>query len=438
MPEPVTPSSKHSERASDPAAPAPQSTLRRLLRVAGPGIITGAADDDPSGIATYSIAGAQLGTAMLWTSLLTWPLMAAVQLACARIGMVTGGGLGRALRSKFPHWVLAIACFGLISANVINIGADLGGMADAAVDLTHGNYDVFAIVFASGIGLAVVMFRYKRIEAVLKWLVLSLAAYIFTAFITHPRWAAVWHDLFIPHWPRNRAEWSTLVALLGTTISPYLFFWQSSSEVEEEKCMGRTALPQRTGASHRELADRRLDVWLGTLFSNLTMFFIILSCATTLHRSGHTHIETSQQAAEALRPLAGNFATALYTTGIIGLGLLAIPTLAGSCAYALAETFNWSQGLDQKFNAARNFYRVLLGCVVAGLGFALCRLNPVKALYWSAVINGVLAPLALLGVLAVMRDHKVMHGQPSSRLNTVTVAATILLMAAAAVIMFLT
>ena len=306
--------------------------IKRLWSALGPGVITGAADDDPSGIATYSIAGAQFGNGFLWSALLTWPLMAAVQTMCARIGMVTGRGLMAALKKKFPRSVLATACFALLAANIINIGADLAGMADAAELLSGINSHLWVVVFAVLIGWATVRLRYAVVAQVLKWLALVLFAYVITAFKVGPQWRSVFHDTFLPTIPRTRDALATLVAILGTTISPYLFFWQASQEVEEEKALGRHSLVARRGASGEEIARRKLDVGVGTFFSNLAMFFIILTTSLTLHRAGLTHIETSRDVAKALEPLAGRFATLLYTLGLVGVGALAIPTLAGSAA----------------------------------------------------------------------------------------------------------
>ncbi|HEX3109654.1 MAG TPA: divalent metal cation transporter [Thermoanaerobaculia bacterium] len=407
-----------------------------FLSILGPGLIAGAADDDPSGIATYSIAGAQLGTTMLWTALLTWPLMASVQMMCARIGMVSGFGLARALRRKFPRWLVVIAGFALLTANTFNIGADLAGMADAAEMLTHVNSHVWVFVFGIGISAATVFMRYAEISKVLKWLALFLFAYVITAFILRPNWVTVISDTFHPPKFHGKTAWSTLVAILGTTISPYLFFWQSSQEVEEEKRVGRLTI-DRIGATRREIIDRKLDVGIGTFFSNMVMFFIIVTTAFTLHRHGITHIETSRQAAEALRPLAGKWCFLLYTAGLIGVGLLAIPTLSGSAAYALAETFGWRQGLDEKIDKARAFYAVVLLSGAVGIALDFARINPVSALYWSGVINGTLAPFLLIGILLVASDQKIMQGQPSSGLGRVTVALTMLLMFGAVAGMFL-
>jgi len=399
-------------------------------------VITGAADDDPSGIATYSVVGARLGTTFLWTAALTWPLMAAVQMMCARIGMVTGRGLAGALRKKFPRPVLVAAALALLVANTINIGADLAGMADAAEMLTGWNSHFFVVLFGVGIAWAIIRFRYHQIATVLKWLALVLLAYVAAAIDVRPAWSSVVQDAFVPSWPRGREAWAALVAILGTTISPYLFFWQASQEVEEEKALGRRMLVRRFGATSREITDRKLDVGVGTFFSNLVMFFIILTTALTLHAHGLTKLETSRQVAEALRPIAGRFAETLYTLGIVGVGLLAIPTLGGSAAYAFAETFGWKQGLDQKLKNARYFYGVVVLSTVVGIALDFADVNPVKALYWTAIVNGLLAPFLLIGVLLVAGDRNLMKGQPSSGLGLAVVSLVTLVMFAAAVGMF--
>jgi NRAMP (natural resistance-associated macrophage protein)-like metal ion transporter len=415
---------------------AKKNVVRRFFSLLGPGLITGAADDDPSGVATYSIAGAQLGTSMLWTACITWPLMGCVQFMCARIGMVTGQGLGAAFGRKFPRWLLILASLALLAANTINVGADLSGMSDAAEMLTGFDSHWFVVLFGVGIVLATIRFRYYQIALVLKWLALFLFAYVISAFVVGPDWRAVLHDTFIPSWPKGHGAWQNLVAILGTTISPYLFFWQASQEVEEEKAMGRRMLVQREGATKREIVDRKLDVAIGTFFSNLVMYFIILTTALTLHAHGMKDIETSKQAAEALRPLAGSLAYTLYTVGLIGVGLLAIPTLSGSAAYAFAETFKWRQGLDQKFKGARYFYAVLILSTVVGIAMDFLEINPVKALFFTAIINGVLAPFLLVGILIVACSRKLMQNQPSSMLSRVVVGITAVAMFAAAIAMF--
>jgi NRAMP (natural resistance-associated macrophage protein)-like metal ion transporter len=409
---------------------------RRFLSNLGPGLITGAADDDPSGVATYTIAGAQLGTSLLWTAFITWPLMACVQFMCARIGMVTGRGLGGALQRKVPRWMLIVVACALFAANSINVGSDLSGMADAAEMLTGFNSHWFVVLFGVGLAYWTVRCRYHQIAMILKWLALCLFAYVITAFVVRPDWGAVLHDTFVPSWPKDHNTWQNLVAILGTTISPYLFFWQSSQEVEHEKAMGRRMLVQREGASSREIVNRKLDVGTGTFFSNFVMYFIILTAAVTLHAHGVKDIDTSKQAAEALRPLAGSFAYFLYTAGLIGVGLLAIPTLTGSAAYAFAETFKWREGLDQNFKGARAFYLVLICSTLVGIAMDFLNINPVKALFWTAVINGLLAPFLLVGILYVACDRKVMNGQPSSMLSRVLVGITTLAMFGAAIAMF--
>ncbi|MEO8905817.1 MAG: divalent metal cation transporter [Polyangiaceae bacterium] len=424
--EPVSPS---------PSAPKKTSTLRRVLGALGPGVVTGAADDDPSGIATYSVAGAQLGTSLLWTAMFTWPMMAAVQTMCARIGMVTGEGLSRALSQKFPRWVLVIASVALLAANTINVGADLAGMADAAAMLTGLNSHYFVVFFGIAIACGTVWLPYARLAGVLKWLALSLFAYVLTAFLVGIDWATVIRAALIPSMPVGQAGWATLVAILGTTISPYLFYWQASCEVEEEKSMGRARLSTRLGATPTELLDRKIDVGAGTFFSNIVMFFIILTTASTLHRHGVTNIETSRQAAEALAPLAGRFAATIYTIGIFGVGALAIPTLTGSAAYALAETFNWRQGLGEKLSGAHRFYAVVLLSTIVGVALDFAHVNPVRALFWTAVINGVLAPFLLTGILIVASDENIMQQQPSSMLSRCVVGLTALVMFGAAIAM---
>jgi Mn2+ and Fe2+ transporters of the NRAMP family len=334
-----------------------KNLLRRFFSILGPGLITGAADDDPSGIATYSIVGAQLGTAQLWTAFLTWPLMGCVQFMCARIGMVTGQGLAGAMRQKFPRWMLVIAVCALFGANSINVGSDLSGMSDAAEMLTGINSHFFVVVFGVGIAVATIRCRYYQIAMILKWLALCLFAYVITAFLVKPDWRMVLHDTFVPSWPNSHNAWQNLVAVLGTTISPYLFFWQSSQEVEHEKAMGRRMLVQRQGATKREIIDRKLDVGTGTFFSNFVMYFIILTTALTLHTHGIKDIDTSKQAAEALRPLAGPVAYFLYTAGLIGVGLLAIPTLTGSRLTPLRKLLDGEKAWIKALKAREPFTR---------------------------------------------------------------------------------
>jgi NRAMP (natural resistance-associated macrophage protein)-like metal ion transporter len=382
--------------------------LVRYFRILGPGLVTGAADDDPSGITTYSVAGASLGYGMLWMALVTFPLMTAVQLICARIGLVTGRGLAAAIRAHYPRWYIYVACLLLLVANVFNIAADLSGMAD----VTHMLIGVPPLVSVPVIGLLILLTTiyasYARFAQYLKWLTAVLFAYVVTAFLARPDWRQVALATFVPRLRWDSVYVTTMVAVLGTTISPYLFFWQASHEVEEEKAQGRQTLAQRRGASAHELADARLDVVTGMLFSNIVMFFIILATAATLHASGRTEIESARQAAEALRPLAGDGAYLLFAVGLIGTGLLAVPILAGSASFAIAEVFDWRAGLDLTPRRGRRFYLVFAGAVVAGMALNLIGTNPIRMLFLSAVLNGLLAPPLLLLIMLVGNNRAIM------------------------------
>ena len=405
MTDPVT---RPNTQPVEPTSVPRKNFVRRFFSALGPGLVTGAADDDPSGVATYSVAGAQLGTSLLWTAALTWPLMATVQMMCARIGMVTGQGLAGAMRKKLPKQLLVVFSVLLLVANTINIASDLSGMADAAEMLTGWNSHWFVVPFGVGIAWATVRLRYYQIAMVLKWLALSLFAYVVTTFLVGPNWREVAGAAFVPSVPSGREWWGALVAILGTTISPYLFFWQASHEVEQEKAQGRRTLAQRRGAAAHELADARLDVFTGMFFSNVAMFFIMLATAATLHPAGRTEIETARQAAEALRPLAGDLAYGLFALGIIGTGLLAVPVLAGSASFAVAEVFGWRSGLDLSPRRGRRFYLVFAGAVVAGMLLDLAGTNPMRMLFLCAVLNGLLAPPLLLLVMLVGRNRAIM------------------------------
>ncbi len=393
----------------EPSAPShTHNPLVRYFQTLGPGLVTGASDDDPSGITTYSVAGAAYGYGLLWTALFTFPLMAAIQLVCARIGLVTGRGLAGAVRQYYPRWLLLGACFILLVANVFNIAADLGGMAEAAAMLTGLPAIPFVVLFGVGITLVTVYASYATLARYLKWLTAVLFAYIAAAVLARPNWSAVLLATFVPSFRWNSASVATLVGILGTTISPYLFFWQASQEVEEEKGRGKRRLAERRGATAHELADARLDVNTGMFFSNLVFFFIILATASTLYRSGHHEIQTARQAAEALQPLAGNAAYLLFGLGLIGTGLLAIPILAGSASFAVAELFGWRAGLDFKPRSARRFYSVLTGAILCGIVLAVFDTNPIRILFFSAVLNGLLAPPLMVLVMMVGGNRKIM------------------------------
>jgi NRAMP (natural resistance-associated macrophage protein)-like metal ion transporter len=407
------------------------NVLRRSLGVLGPGLITGAADDDPSGISTYSVAGAAYGYATLWIALLTFPLMAAVQLMCARLGMVTGRGLAAAVRIYYPRWVLWGACSILAVANVINIGADLGGMAEATQLITGIRSFIWIPVYAFFITGLLIWTSYKLIARIFKWLTLVLFAYVLTSFYAHVDWRHALAVTFVPHLEWSRGFLAVLVAILGTTISPYLFFWQAAEEVEEERAKGQT-VAQSKGATTGELRTARADTIAGMFFSNFIMYFIILTTAATLHAHGQTDITTARQAAEALRPLAGDGAYLLFTLGLIGTGMLGVPVLVGSCAYAVAEGASWRGSMADKPGSARKFYAVM--AVAMALGFVLNYLgfNAVKMLFWSAVINGLLAPPLILLVILLTSSHKVMGKRVNSPLLRYLGWATFGVMTAAA------
>ncbi len=391
----------------------PRSALQRLwlklkqhpLAHIGPGLITGVADDDPSGIATYSQAGAQFGLNMLWTMPLTFPLMAAIQSMCARIGRVTGKGLAANIKAHFPPAVLYSVVGLLLIANTLNIAADVAAMGEVAELVTGINRHAMTLFFVLGtLGLQVFI-PYNRYVSFLKWLTLSLLAYAAVLFTVHVPWGQVVAHTVWPHLKMNAAAATVVVGIFGTTISPYLFFWQASEEVEDMDAKASAGpLNQNKRQAKRELRRIRWDTWSGMLYSNITAYFIILATGVTLNVSGITDIETATQAASALKPLAGNFAFMLFALGILGVGLIGVPVLAGSGAYALAETMGWNFGLERSAQDARGFYGVIAVSTLLGLIVQYLPINPMKALFWSAVINGVVAvPLMVVIVLLVSR-----------------------------------
>jgi NRAMP (natural resistance-associated macrophage protein)-like metal ion transporter len=390
--------------------------FQRFFSNLGPGLITGAADDDPSGISTYSVTGAAFGYAPLWTALFSFPLMSAVQMMCARLGMVTGRGLAGVVRLRYPKWVLWGACGLLIVANVVNIGADLGGMAQVTEMITGINALYWTPLFAVLITVLLFWSSYKLIARVFKWLTLVLFAYVIAAFLSKPDWMAVARSTFIPHLEWTTAYISTLVGLFGTTISPYLFFWQAAQEVEEEKQRGRNTIAERQGATLKELNQSRTDVLTGMFFSNFVMYFIILTTAATLHAHGHPEIGTAREAAEALRPLAGGGAYWLFALGLIGAGMLGVPVLAGSCAYAIVEAADHHGSLEDRPHGARGFYAVIGTAMGLGMIMNYAGLNAVSTLFWAAVVNGVLAPPLIVLVVLLTSDSQVMGVHVNSRL----------------------
>jgi NRAMP (natural resistance-associated macrophage protein)-like metal ion transporter len=387
--------------------PQAKRPFRRFFRDLGPGLITGAADDDPSGISTYSVAGASFGYLPLWTALFSFPLMSAVQLMCARLGLVTGLGLAGVIRRRYSRWVLWGACLLLVIANVINIAADLGGMAEATMMVTGAPVALCVPIYGAVIVSLLMWSSYRTIARTFKWLTLVLGAYVLTAFAAHVDWKLALGMTLAPRVEWSRGFFSVLVAILGTTISPYLFFWQAAQEVEEERAMGRN-LAARRGATPAELGACRDDVIAGMFASNAIMYFIILTTAATLHSRGQTSIDTAQQAAEALRPLAGAGAYWLFTLGLIGTGMLAVPVLAGSCAYAIAEAAAWRGSLNRRPGRAKKFYVVLGVAMILGIALNYAGLDAIKLLFTTAVINGVLAPPLILIVLLLTRDRTVM------------------------------
>ena len=387
-------------------------------------MIAGAADDDPSGIATFTIAGAVLGLQILWTALFTWPLMAAAQMMCARVGMITGRGIIGALRMKLPRALVVVLSAALFLTNMLNIGADLTGMGEASEMLTGISSRWFVLGYGSAIAIATVRLPYGKLARIFKWLALVLASYIVAAILLRPDWADVLREAVVPRLPPTRRGWMILIGLIGTTFSPYFFMWQASHEVEEKKQVrNEDELP---GARKSDVWFRVLDVGVGTLFSRVVMFFIIVTAALTLHRNGVV-IETARQAAEALGPLSGA-AKLLFTVGLLAVGFLVIPVLSGSAAFAFAEAIGWEQGLDRKLRNARQFYAVLILCTAGGMLLELTPIKPMQALFWSGVINGFLAPLLLLGVLLVASDANIMLGRASPKLECAIVAASIVAM----------
>lgn len=411
--------------------------VRRFIANLGPGLITGAADDDPSGISTYSVAGAALGYSILWTALFSFPLMAAVQLMCARIGMVSGRGLGGVIRRRYPRWVLWSACLLLLVANIFNIAADLGGMGASMAMVTPIPAYYWTFFFTLLIAALLMQTSYRFIARIFKWLAMVLFAYLIAALLSHADWGEVVRATLIPKVQWTRTYMSILVGILGTTISPYLFFWQAAQEVEQEREEGKCTPGEREGATDAELQTVTTDTGTGMFYSNLVMYFIILTTAATLHAHGKHDIETAPQAAEALRPLAGDGAYWLFTIGLVGVGILAVPVLAGSCAYAISEAVRWDEAsLNDRPRQARGFYGVIATALAIGLALDFLKLNAVKMLFWSAVLNGVLAPPLVVLVVLLSSDAAVMGTRVNSRGASVLGWICAAVMTAAALAMF--
>ena len=384
----------------------------------GPGLTTGASDDDPSGIATYSQAGAQYGFGLLWLAAFTFPLMAIVQEMCARIGLVTGRGLAGNIRVHFGRKVLYISTLFLFAANTFNIGADIGAMASGVRLLRPNfNYSLLVVGFTLFILLMQIFTPYVKYARYLKWLALVLLAYILSAILAHPNWPVVLKHSVVPHIGFTKNEVLLVCAVLGTTITPYLFFWQTSQEIEEEIAAGATTIKSRSGSNPDQIKRMRIDVWSGMFLSNVVMFFIIAACASVLFAHGITNISTAAQAAEALRPFAGNATYWLFAIGIVGMGLLAIPVLAGSSAYAISESLGKRQGLNSKLKQGYAFYGVVIISMMVGLSLNFVGLNPIKALIYSAVLNGIVAPIILVLILLIARNFKIMGKWRNGRVS---------------------
>lgn len=374
----------------------------------GPGLVTGAADDDPSGVATYSQVGAQFGYGMGWAILFSYPLLASIQAISAEIGSVTGMGVAQNLRRHYPRWLLQIVVNLLLIANIINLGADLGAMGTALGLLIGGPVMVYAGLFAIVCVLMEIFMSYTSYARVLKWSTLVLLSYVAVVFVAGVDWGKAAYGALVPNFVFDNAHAMALVAILGTTISPYLFFWQAGQEVEEQHRRHVKPLcvaPRRAGSELRRI---RLDTMLGMGFSHLTALFIVIATAATLNAHGITHVESSAQAAEALRPIAGDFAFALFAIGIIGTGMLAVPILAGSAAYGVSESFGWVEGLDRKPREAKAFYATIAVATIAGLTLNYVGVDPIKALYWAAVVNGVLAAPLMVVMMLIATNRAVM------------------------------
>jgi len=402
----------------------------------GPGLVTGIGDDDPSGIAIYSQVGAQTGFKLLWTSLLTLPLMIAVQEMCARIGLVTGHGLAGNLKRHYPRWLLIFLVGLVFLGNTLNIGADLAAMA-AVSELLYPTLPqwFYALAYAGLIMAFLVVFSYKQIANVLKWVALTIIVYLFVPFIAQTDWPSAIKATFTPGFVMDKSSIALMVAIFGTTISPYLFFWQASMEVESKLSRIKRYFARWLVTKH-ELRDMEQDVSVGMLLSNVVMWFIIVTAAVTLHANGITQIETVKDAAEALRPIAGDLAYAIFAIGIISVGFLAIPVLAGASSYALSETFSWQEGLERKFYQAKQFYWVIIISTIVGLIITLIGIHPVKALFYTGLFYGVTSPVLIYVILHVANNKKLMGRYTNSRLSNTVGYLTFIVMVLALLALF--
>lgn len=397
-----------------------KKSVGSYIKKIGPGLITGAADDDPSGITTYSQAGAQYGTGLIWLAAWIYPLVATTQEMCARIALVTGKGLASNIKSVYSKKILYVCTILLFFANTLNIGADLGAMAKAVQLISPNLSFVFLVIFIGIVGLFLeILVPYREYSKYLKWLVLAVFSYIITGLIIHMDWSLLLHDGLIPQITFSKTQILLITGILGTTISPYLFFWQTSQEVEEEISQGKKSIQSRRGTTKEEVKEMRIDIWTGMFLSNLVMFFIIAVCANTLFINGITNIETAAGAARALEPLAGPFAKLLFAIGIIGTGLLAIPVLAGSTAYAISESFSWREGLYRKYKTAHAFYGVIIVSIIIGIIINFIGINPIKALLYSAIANGIVAPIILVFIVKISSSKKIMGEYKNGKITKI-------------------
>jgi NRAMP (natural resistance-associated macrophage protein)-like metal ion transporter len=417
------------------------SLLGRLgvyFRALGPGLITGASDDDPSGIGTYAQTGAQFGYTQLWMALFTFPLMTIIQEICARVALQTGTGLASVLRKSYPRPVLYFCLLLLCIANTFNLGADLGAMAAAARLLVPLPIYLWLAIITIVILMLLIFISYNSYARILRFLTLSLVAYVLVVFAVQQDYGQALRNTFIPSLQFNRAYLMNLVAVLGTTISPYLFFWQASQEVEEKVEQGETSVAARKGTSNVELKWMRTDVTVGMLLSNVVMWFIVVTAASTLFRNGIYQVDSAAKAAEALKPVAGPFAAALFAAGIVGTGALAVPVLAGSVAYAAGDTFRFREGLSRKWYQAPQFYTVIVLATLVGAGINLLNINPMMALYYSAILNGLAAPPLLLMLMLIGNNRKIMHENTNNRFTNIVGWITTVTMTMAAVALLIT
>jgi NRAMP (natural resistance-associated macrophage protein)-like metal ion transporter len=428
----ITSSSNFRKRVMDQK---PIKSAEKYWELLGPGLVTGASDDDPSGIATYSQTGAKYGFGLLWLSVVTFPLMAVIQEMCARIGLITGRGLASNIRKNFPNYVIYIAATLLFVANTFNLGADLGAMAKA-VQLLYPNFPFpYLIIGFTLLTLFLQIFApYEKYSKYLKWMALVLLSYVFAVLVIKDvNWGEILRSAIRPQLEFSKDQFILICAILGTTISPYLFFWQTSQEVEELTEKKMVVSSKKEPVSQSIIKDMRTDVWSGMFLSNLVMFFIIVACAITLNKAGLTNVQTAEDAARALRPLAGDMSYLLFAVGIIGVGLLGIPVLSGSAAYAISESLRWREGLHKKLNHAYSFYGVMIFSMAIGLGLNFVGLDSIKALIYSAVLNGLVAPVVLVLIVLLSSNKKIMGDYANSGILKTVGWITVGLMVVAAV-----